>query len=85
LLHLEPMFPGLNAIFENMTRDQPAERCNVREAFERFSKLRDSQSEEQLASSVPRSKTQYMSDEALIRLRDSAMAQYPKERSVALS
>jgi hypothetical protein len=60
-----------------MTKIQPVERCTARDALERILKLCESLSDELLASSVP-SKVEYLSDEEVKRLRDSAFDQFRK-------
>jgi hypothetical protein len=62
------MLPGLNAIFESMTRENPLERCKVRDAFERFSQLRGTLSDEQLAGSPPRTVAQSLPEKEFERL-----------------
>jgi hypothetical protein len=47
-----PPPPGINAIFASMTTIQPSERCTTRSAYEFFSNICESLTDEHLASSV---------------------------------
>jgi hypothetical protein len=55
---------------------QPSDRCTARNAFERFSKLREGLSDDQLASAVPEQQPQFKVAEDGQRYRLWAFDQY---------
>jgi hypothetical protein len=57
-----------------MTKVQPSERCTARDAFDRFSKIRESLSDDELASSVPKAPLFFTEDADKCRI--SAFEQF---------